>query len=248
MRTAGIYGPQSSRCVIAEGGLLQQPSQIASTMLFLAKQDIRTYAELGVFAGWTATVVSTYLSRFAPRGSLSGFAIDVTLRMVAGETRTLLQANNIKLEKRRPAPHLRRGTQIDLCFIDGDHHYAPVLADFEEFAPSCRLVAFHDIVDFDCAMGDQGDGVPRFWADLKANLNPADYVEFIQQPGVFPPSLGIGVLLNKPALPLRVASTRTKKYAVLRELVPTMGKYTNTTGLVAQIAQAHGPSRNHRTS
>ena len=92
-------------------------------------------------------------------------------------------------------------------------------------------------------MIDSLGGVTRFWADIKANLRPTEYEEFAQQPGVYPSSLGIGLVLTPPALPFARNSTFVKTYAALRELVPSMGKSVSARALEAKIvksAQARG--------
>ena len=38
-------------------------------------------------------------------------------------------------------------------------------------------------------------GIPRFWADLKANLNRDRWVEFTEQRAIFPSTLGLGLVL-----------------------------------------------------
>lgn len=50
-------------------------------------------------------------------------------------------ASTVKALKDRLA-----GREIDLCFIDGDHTYEGVKADYEIYEPSTKhIVAFHDI-------------------------------------------------------------------------------------------------------
>lgn len=89
------------------------------------------------------------------------------------------------------------GRKLDVLFIDGDHSYAGVKADFEAYAPFVRsggLVAFHDIVpDFLTRYGRNtgryAGEVPRFWQDVRGVF--AETWEFVESPDQ--DGLGIGV-------------------------------------------------------
>ena len=85
------------------------------------------------------------------------------------------------------------GRAVDFLFIDGDHTYDGVAADFHSYSSLVRpggMIAFHDIVP-----GPENDagGVYRFWQDLKASKSiDGQFVEFVEswsQGG-----LGIGVI------------------------------------------------------
>jgi predicted O-methyltransferase YrrM len=91
-----------------------------------------------------------------------------------------------------------RGRPLDLLFIDGDHSYAGVRADFEAYSSLVRaggLIGFHDIVpDFTTRFGtptaaDSG-GVPEFWRELAAAY--PDHEELIASPEQ--DGYGIGLL------------------------------------------------------
>lgn len=90
------------------------------------------------------------------------------------------------------------GRLLDLLFIDGDHSYSGVKADFEMYRGLVRaggLIGFHDIVsDFRTRFGtptpaDSG-GVPTFWQELKRQYRDTqEIVESADQDGY-----GIGLL------------------------------------------------------
>ena len=76
---------------------------------------------------------------------------------------------------------------LDLLFIDGDHTYAGVRADFESYGPLVRpggLIAFHDIApptDVGPAGPDRNEylvgDVPRFWNELKERVGALEFID-----------------------------------------------------------------------
>ena len=85
---------------------------------------------------------------------------------------------------------LLQGRQVDFLFIDGDHSYEGVKADWDLYrklvAPD-GLVAFHDIVP---GPEERVGGVPRFWKELRQQFPHRELVESWHQGGY-----GIGVVL-----------------------------------------------------
>ncbi|MFI5279441.1 MAG: class I SAM-dependent methyltransferase [Gemmatimonadales bacterium] len=95
--------------------------------------------------------------------------------------------------------HRALGGPLDFLFVDGDHSWDAVSADWRDYAPLVRgggIVAFHDIVadhrtrlghDTPSAAGD----VWRFWAEIKRHYGAAatDLIADPEQDGA-----GIGVL------------------------------------------------------
>jgi hypothetical protein len=57
---------------------------------------------------------------------------------------------------------VRQYAPFDFGFIDGDHSYAGIKADWENYGPMCKVVGFHDI-------GGGIEECERFWAELKAS-------------------------------------------------------------------------------
>jgi cephalosporin hydroxylase len=64
------------------------------------------------------------------------------------------------------------GQKLDFLFIDGDHSYEGVKADFEDYKGLVRpggLIAFHDIVDSEFHR-KRGCNVAKFWKELLCSL------------------------------------------------------------------------------
>jgi hypothetical protein len=68
----------------------------------------------------------------------------------------------------------------DFCFIDGDHSYEGVKADWENYGPHAKIVAFHDIIN--------NVGCFRLWNEIKAEYRTVEYTSSM--------FLGIGVVLK----------------------------------------------------
>jgi cephalosporin hydroxylase len=62
---------------------------------------------------------------------------------------------------------------FDFIFIDGDHRFEGVSADFKNYGHMGRYVGFHDIDHYNHIKRDPRVGVPRFWADVKKNRKDA---------------------------------------------------------------------------
>lgn len=79
--------------------------------------------------------------------------------------------------------------QLDFLFIDGDHSYKGVKADYEKYAPLVNpggIIVIHDICGAVCSFPYE---VKKFWNELKEN-GLSSYEELIENPKVY----GIGVI------------------------------------------------------
>jgi len=101
----------------------------------------------------------------------------------------LIQADSHSPATRQMAEQKLSGDRLDVLFIDGDHSYDGVKADFELWSPLVRpggLVIFHDIVPHTSVAHCEVD---RLWAELKPTYT---YEELIDDPGQG--WAGIGIL------------------------------------------------------
>lgn len=119
-----------------------------------------------------------------------------------GQRIDLLEGNSYSrpvIERTRQVLH---GRQFDFLFIDGDHEYPGVKADFEAYYDMVRpggLIGFHDIVPDEVARTGTkspasevyGGGVYKLWAELKPRFEHREFVNDWNQHG-----FGIGVLIK----------------------------------------------------
>lgn len=177
----------------------QYPNQFAPYLLLIQSLKPTSYLEVGCRWGGTFVLTVEYLKRF---GDLqSAIAVDVIDSPVQAYTGgQFFQLNSTHAEFQT----LLTQHPIDMIFIDGDHTYDGVKADFLTCAPYARIVVFHDIVNYECL------GVAQFWYELKLQYRDEyDFYEFVDQyPEVIASAkqlfLGIGVAVKKTkqSLPL----------------------------------------------
>ena len=162
--------------------------------------------EIGSMYGWTLQ----HFIHYSEEGS-TVLAIDLPVRQFvgAGDWRVAKQEDNYKnvwprwAKERNCKLHLIPGRSqhpntlelakeifknesVDFLFIDGDHSYAGVKADYEMYGPLVRkggIIALHDI-----GINEEG-GVYHLWNQLKATHK--DYKEFLCEQNE---EKGIGVL------------------------------------------------------
>jgi cephalosporin hydroxylase len=109
-----------------------------------------------------------------------------------------LQADSHNPDTIRIVKDSLAGQRLDVLYLDGDHSYEGIKADFSFYSPLVRpdgLIVFHDIVpDFKTRYGietsSDAGGVPQFWEELKASHKDVEeIVEDAEQDG-----FGIGIL------------------------------------------------------
>lgn len=157
----------------ARGGTLFLFSRIATADAHLISVDLPFGQFGGGYPGWRA-------------GLYRNFALPP-------QRITLLRQDSHDARTVREVSHAFGERPVDFLFIDGDHSYDGVKADYEMYGPLVRpggLIAFHDIVPGDAA---EVGGVPAFWQDLKTREHGrrpvSEFVESWQQGG-----FGIGLL------------------------------------------------------
>ena len=189
----------------AAGGLLQTSqvrSEIVQLTELIRQRQPRTVVEIGTAHGGTlflwcrlasleATIVSLDLPGGIHGGGYPYWKSWIYRRFpLAAQKLHLLRGDSHKPEMlARLKNLLPEDGKVDFLFIDGDHSYEGVKADFEMYSGLVRpggLVVFHDI----CKHSEQLNcHVDRFWQEVK---NGRHVSEFIHDPNQG--TCGIGVI------------------------------------------------------
>lgn len=181
----------------------QRENEVLAFLKFLKKLDAMTVVEIGSAQGGNLFLLAQCVSENALLVSVDRNPSSERLDALRGLFRSTQQVEFISGDSHDPTSKERvidvlKGRPVDLLFIDGDHSYAGVKADFALYAPLVKsggLVAFHDIVPdhrtrFRVDSGLYAGEVYRFWAELKTEYSRVE--EFVDSPDQ--DGFGIGVL------------------------------------------------------
>ena len=176
-------------------------SELAGFLELVEERRPRRVVEIGTADGgtlfllaWFAADDATLVSVDLPAGRFGG-GYGVWRRSLYasfGKPRQrieLVQADSHDARTKRAVERILDHEPVDLLFIDGDHTYEGVAADFEAYAPLVRdggLVALHDIAP---GPEEKVGGVPRFWRELSGSARTHELVHGSSGDG-----FGIGVV------------------------------------------------------
>lgn len=184
----------------------QVRQEIAALAELVSKQQPKCVIEIGTNNGgtlflWTrltgagATIVSVDL----PGGPFGGGYPTWRIPFYNSFKKEQQSLHLVRGDSHEPATLERvRGllpeSSVDFLFIDGDHSYQGVKADFELFSPLVRpggIVAFHDIVPHP---KESGSEVDQFWAEVKTRFSHRELIHDAAQGWA-----GIGVVFMPEA-------------------------------------------------
>jgi predicted O-methyltransferase YrrM len=178
----------------------QVDQEILELIAELGRRDARRVVEIGTARGGTLFLLLRSLSEQArivsvdlPGGAFGGGyphwkAVLFHSLARRGQTLRLLRGDS-HTESTRDQISTALGGGADFILIDGDHSYEGAKRDFELYRPLLSkrgFLAFHDIVP---GPPEKVGGVPKLWAELKAQYPHRELVKDWGQGGY-----GIGLL------------------------------------------------------
>lgn len=132
----------------------------------LASVDLRLYARIDM-----AYPREHYEEEYRAFDRLVGELRDPRIRVVVGDSHLPSTRDDLS--------SALGGRPIDLCFIDGDHSYEGVRADYLMYGGMVRpggLVCLHDIATPETTGGPFPIGVRRFWNGLRDGRRRMEFV------------------------------------------------------------------------
>jgi predicted O-methyltransferase YrrM len=182
---------------------LQKRTEILRLLKTVRESKPASILEIGAAGGGT-----TFLLAGAARPDAIIITLDLSFDKsrraavncfaLAGQRVLCLENDSHLTDARHAVEAALAGRALDLLYLDGDHSYEGVKADFNLYSPLVRpggLIVFHDIVeDYRTRYGIETKsyvgGVPQFWSEIKsAHRSVEEMIEDEAQDGY-----GIGVL------------------------------------------------------
>lgn len=179
---------------------LQVRTELHAFASLIAERRPKTVLEIGTCRGGTLFVLSrlshaeaTIVSIDLPNGEFGGgykwFRLPF-FKAFAGRSQkiSLLRADSHDPANVERVRRILDGRNLDLLFIDGDHTYAGVKADFEMYSPLVKhgIIALHDIARHPASSGAE---VSVFWEEIKSNFASSEIIDDPSQGWA-----GIGIL------------------------------------------------------
>ena len=198
---AGSQIPSYFYCTKDKNLQLQQiPEEYSKFLTFIKDRDIKTYLELGVGNGGSFLINSIFLQRSADTlHCVDNIAYRDThvkqtpekIQLKINILKDMFPEKDIKFTNISTDDFFKNNTRMyDCIFIDADHSYEGVKADYINALKAINkngFIIFHDVGN----MSD-GVGVGRLWEEIKHNYNYEEYKYTPNQ--TIPYNCGIGII------------------------------------------------------
>lgn len=162
-----------------ELGVYQTPRQFAPCIVELLKHKIDSYIEIGLFSGGSYLIMTEFLKLKNP----SVITVGVDISSIYMRPGVIPYINNLHIGTSADF----KGKSFDLAFIDGDHFYRGIVADWENVGKYAKITMIHDINDRSCP------DVVRFWNEIKQGRKTMEFKYQTKGMNVH----GIGLIFNR---------------------------------------------------
>jgi predicted O-methyltransferase YrrM len=204
-RTSSVTSAEELFEVIANDRFFttdQKADEMIPLLKLLAQKQPKYICEIGSASGGTLFLLAQMC-----RSDAVCFSIDLQLSFQRAavyrrfgrpsQKIRIIRGDSASSTTQRRFRRLLNNGALDLLFIDGDHAYEGVKADFDAYAPLVKeggLIALHDVVeDHKARHGIDTDkfsgGVPAFWKELKNEFRTKEFIADPDQNGY-----GIGLV------------------------------------------------------
>ncbi len=170
-------------------GALQKPTELHNFLEFIKDKPLKNIVEIGTARGGVLYALcqlgeenAKVISIDKPGGSFGGgYSLeDIEFYKTFGkdgQAMHFIRKNSHKESTLMEVKKCLKGKKIDLLFIDGDHTYEGVRADFMMYSPLVSnggIVAFHDICEHKTVPECQ---VNKFWREIRNNYKHFEFID-----------------------------------------------------------------------